>query len=57
MNGKGSRRRPMLIDRKQFENNWDKIFKRRKMVTTKAEIKNEAMYGFYRMDGRVDSKS
>ena len=25
--GKGSRPRPIEVSRKQFENNWDKIFK------------------------------
>ena len=24
--GKGSKQRPLTVDRKQFENNWDKIF-------------------------------
>ena len=24
--GKGSKSRPLIVDRKQFENNWDKIF-------------------------------
>ncbi len=26
MNGKGSKRRPMQVDRKQFEVNWERIF-------------------------------
>lgn len=29
-NGKGSKRRPMDISRKEFEKNWDKIFSRNK---------------------------
>jgi hypothetical protein len=28
MNGKGSARRPMAITRKEFENNWDTVFKK-----------------------------
>lgn len=30
MSGKGSRPRPLSVDRKTFENNWDKIFKKKK---------------------------
>lgn len=30
MSGKGSRPRPFSVDRKTFENNWDKIFKKKK---------------------------
>ena len=26
MNGKGDKRRPMKVDRKTYESNWDKIF-------------------------------
>jgi hypothetical protein len=29
MSGKGSKRRPLKIDRKQFESNWDKIFQKK----------------------------
>ena len=30
MSGKGSGRRPLLTDKKQFESNWDLIFKKDK---------------------------
>lgn len=30
MSGKGSGRRPLLIDKKKFESNWDKIFNKDK---------------------------
>ena len=29
MSGKGSRPRPFSVDRKTFESNWDKIFKKK----------------------------
>lgn len=30
MSGKGSRPRPFSVDRKTFENNWDRIFGKKK---------------------------
>lgn len=38
MNGKGSDRRPMKIDKKTFEDNWDRIFGKKK---TKKEPKKD----------------
>jgi tyrosyl-tRNA synthetase len=32
MNGKGSKPRSLSVDRKEFENNWDKVFSRKKMT-------------------------
>lgn len=29
MSGKGSKQRPTQVPRKQFEDNWDKIFKKK----------------------------
>ena len=29
MNGKGDKRRPMKVDRKTYESNWDKIFNKK----------------------------
>lgn len=31
MSGKGSRPRPYSVDRKTFENNWDRIFGKKKI--------------------------
>ena len=39
MSGKGSRPRPFSVDRKTFNNNWDKIFKRN-TKTVKKKIKS-----------------
>ena len=30
MSGKGSKPRPFSVDRKTYENNWDRIFKKKK---------------------------
>ena len=30
MNGKGSKRRPISIDQKTWDKNWEKIFKKKK---------------------------
>ena len=35
MSGKGSRPRPFSVDRKTFESNWDKIFKKSKKTSKK----------------------
>jgi hypothetical protein len=35
MSGKGSKPRPFSVDRKTFESNWDKIFKKNKKVEKK----------------------
>jgi hypothetical protein len=37
MSGKGSRPRPFSVDRKVFENNWDKIFKKSKKTNKKKQ--------------------
>jgi hypothetical protein len=39
-NGKGSKRRPQQVDRKTFENNWNRIFKRGKNVNSR-QFKNK----------------
>lgn len=38
MCGKGDKRRPMEIDRKTFEENWDRIFRKNK---NKDQVKSE----------------
>lgn len=35
MSGKGSRPRPLSVDRKVFESNWDKIFKKKNQTKNK----------------------
>lgn len=35
MSGKGSKPRPYSVDRKTFDKNWDKIFKKTKTKQTK----------------------
>ena len=43
MSGKGSRPRPFSVDRKTYESNWDKIFKKKlvkKPVKRKDKIYN-----------------
>jgi len=32
MNGKGSKPRPLSVPREEFENNWDTIFNKKKVV-------------------------
>jgi hypothetical protein len=42
MSGKGSSPRPFSVDRKTFENNWEKIFgKKSKKKTTEKNTKNQ----------------
>ena len=45
MNGKGDKRRPMKVDRKTYESNWDKIFN-----------KNSANLSFSEQDIKVKPK-
>jgi hypothetical protein len=33
MAGKGSKRRPLKIDQKKFDDNWDKIFNKKELKT------------------------
>lgn len=39
MSGKGSRQRPCSVDRKTFEDNWDKIFNKSKVEKELKELK------------------
>ena len=41
MSGKGSRPRPYSVDRKTFEKNWDKIFKKSLKQTKKLKDKQK----------------
>jgi hypothetical protein len=41
MSGKGSRPRPFSVDRKTFENNWDKIFGKKNKVPRKTTKKQK----------------
>lgn len=46
MNGKGSRQRPCLVSRQEFENNWDNIFGKKDVTSegqkqAKAFLKDE----------------
>jgi hypothetical protein len=41
--GKGSARRPRLIDRKQYESNWDSVFKRQERDEISDETKKQAV--------------
>lgn len=41
MSGKGSRPRPLSVDRKVFENNWDKIFKKKTQAKNKKLAKQQ----------------
>ncbi len=43
MSGKGSRPRPLSVDRKVFENNWDKIFKKKNQLK-KNLLNNKTRY-------------
>ena len=45
MNGKGDKRRPMKVDRKTYESNWDKIFN-----------KNSANLSFSEQDVKEEPK-
>ena len=38
MSGKGDKRRPCLVNRKVFEDNWDRIFGKKKKTRTKKVI-------------------
>jgi len=35
MSGKGSKPRPFSVDRKTFESNWDRIFKKKQVKKSK----------------------
>ena len=39
--GKGSKRRPRLIDRDRFDSNWDNVFKREKENMEKNRYKRK----------------
>ena len=43
MNGKGDKRRPMKVDRKTYESNWDRIFNKNSanLSFSEQEIKEE----------------
>lgn len=41
MSGKGSRQRPLSVDRKTFDANWDRIFKKKPSEQKPIETKNE----------------
>ncbi len=48
MNGKGSDRRPMQIDKKTFEDNWERAFgkkKTKKMLKKINQVKSNWIYG------------
>lgn len=38
MSGKGSRPRPYSVDRKTFDNNWDKIFGKKKITSKNKKL-------------------
>jgi hypothetical protein len=38
MNGKGSKPRPLSVPQKQFDDNWDNIFKKPKKKTPKKQV-------------------
>ena len=42
MSGKGSRPRPYSVDRKTFESNWDRIFKKKDKVKKKKQTKDSS---------------
>ena len=42
MSGKGSRPRPLSVNQKTFDNNWDKIFSKPKTQTKKKQPKKVA---------------
>ena len=44
MAGKGDKRRPREVDEKTFENNWDRIFKKKK-ETSNNNGNDEIQYG------------
>ena len=44
MSGKGSRPRPYSVDRKTFESNWDRIFKKKKVNKKKQSKDNSKIY-------------
>lgn len=39
MSGKGSKRRPLKVDKKQFDNNWDLIFGKKEKPIHPAETR------------------
>ena len=41
-NGKGDKRRPLKITQKEFENNWDKVFKKKNKEFEKEQKENES---------------
>ena len=41
MSGKGSRPRPFSVDRKTFEDNWDKIFGKKKIKIAPKKLQNK----------------
>jgi hypothetical protein len=44
MSGKGSRPRPYSVDRKTFESNWYRIFKKKKVSKKKQSKDNSKIY-------------
>lgn len=38
MSGKGSRPRPLSVDRKTFENNWERVFGKKKHGNSKKKL-------------------
>lgn len=45
MSGKGSRPRPLSVNRKTFDKNWDKIFKTNKKKIAKTKPSKVPEYG------------
>lgn len=41
MSGKGSRPRPFSVDRKTFEDNWEKIFGKKKSKTNNKKLSKQ----------------
>ena len=40
MNGKGSKPRPIQVDRKTYDNNWDRIFKKDKNKNVRVQVQD-----------------
>jgi hypothetical protein len=43
MSGKGSKPRPFSVDRKTFESNWDRIFKKKKTNKMKKDNQSKSI--------------
>jgi hypothetical protein len=40
MSGKGSKSRPIEVDRKTYDDNWDRIFKKDKKKDVRVQVQN-----------------